>query len=885
MPLQIEILKTKFFLPQPTSDFVERKSLESKFENLKTRPVMLVSASTGYGKSTVISDFLSKQNENYAWLSLCEKENEFQQFIKYFIMAIQGKMQYFGDEALELTNAPEPPSVDELAELLVNDLAELDQHLYLAIDDYHHIRNIEIHQFLAKLFEYPQPFFRLIIITRRDPELPLPEWVSKNKLIEIRSSDLKFNRNEILEFYEKSISYHPSDDILSKLEEATDGWISGLRMLTLSTNNSEELQQFFLNFKYNNSRIINKLVDGVLKNQPEPIREILLRLSLLKEFNIELFSELCLNEDEKENKEVLFKEFIYTITRSNMFIIALDDKHNWYRFHHLFIEYLYEILLDKYENKRIDGLRQNAADWFLKNNFPDDAIEYYLNASQFSKALDVFKEYRLELISNSRFQQLERTLTLFPENVIKENGILQVTNGWIILQKGNIPEMAKYIEPLDQVLIQEGHPQDILDLLIGELHAMKAFDRYLANVDLEMCLEHSKQAIKLLKHKNPYALGMAWIYYGAVMQHLGQAVKVKEEIFEVLEKTDNPMLRGHLLLIICFLDWYEGNLGSMIKTAEHLLQLGNDSGIKMLIANGNILAGIAHYYQNNDEKAMDYLLESHKFRFYTYLHMSFSTGMALAELYTETGKIQERDTIIQAYETTALKQGGKLFNKIIKSASADMVWRYQNELAGLKWAKENDYKDFLPLANLFAPEIVQARILTLDDDPVSLSMAKNIINNTIPYFENRNDINVLIRVLVIQALLYYKVGDSEKAFNTLEGVVELTSVGHFIRPYLQLGESMKNLLLEYKEIAKESTHIDEILQYFPNDHDLGEGVILSQREKEVLILAEKMTNKEVGNQLFISEKTVKVHITNINRKLNVKSKLDAVVKAKELSLI
>lgn len=369
------------------------------------------------------------------------------------------------------------------------------------------------------------------------------------------------------------------------------------------------------------------------------------------------------------------------------------------------------------------------------------------------------------------------------------------------------------------------------------------------------------------------------------MQHLGQPSKAKIEIYEVLENNDNVILKGHLLLILCFLDWFDGNLESMIKIAEHLIKLGHDSGVKMVLANGNILAGIACFYQNNDEKALGYLLEAHELRRYTYLHMSFATGMALADIYAKTGKLEERDAIIQAYETTSLNQGGKLFKKITISAAADFAWRYQNNVSGLKWAKENDYKDFLPLANLYSPEIVQARILALDDDPASHRLAQNTINNAISFFEKRNDTNVLIRSFVIQALLYYKAGESKKAYDILEKVVKMSSVGQYIRPYLQLGESMKNLLMDYKKSTNDNTHIEEILQYFNVEAKAKEKVILTLREKEILILGEKMTNKEVGNQLFISEKTVKGHITNINKKLNVKSKFDAIAKAKDLTLI
>jgi len=187
-------LKTKFFLPDSPSDFVERNGVDHKFKDLIKIPIMLVSATTGFGKSTIVSNFLANQTDNYAWLSLSERDDEFQQFIVYFIKAIQVKIQNFGVDVLELINAPNPIPSDEIGELILNDLAEMTKHLYFVLDDYHLIRNHDIHLFLTKLFEYPQPFFRLIIITRRDPELPLSVWRGKNKLIEIRSEDLRFNR-------------------------------------------------------------------------------------------------------------------------------------------------------------------------------------------------------------------------------------------------------------------------------------------------------------------------------------------------------------------------------------------------------------------------------------------------------------------------------------------------------------------------------------------------------------------------------------------------------------------------------------------------------------------------------------------------------------------
>jgi len=846
---------------------------------------MLVSASTGYGKSTLIANFLSQLNAKYTWLSLCEKENDFVQFVTYFVKAIQIKINNFGEEILDFLSAPQFPSYEELAEIFVNEIAELESLFYMTLDDFHLIKNPDILQFTSKIFEYPQPFFRLIIITRRDPELSLVEWVNKNKLIEIRSSDLKFSQDEIAEFYEKSISYKPDESVLTKLEKVTDGWISGLRMLTLSTNNVEDLDTQFSNFRYKNSRVLNQLVKTVLKNQSEGIRNNLLRLSLVKEFNLELFSELCLDLEEKKHKGVLFNDFIATITRSNMFIISLDDNHIWYRFHHLFTEQIHEVLLEEYESKLIDELRLYAADWYRDNCFRQEAIEFYLKANQVLKALDVFQDFRLDLLSNSSFSILEKLFNQFPQELVEKSALLQVTQGWLLLKSGNIPQMAKYIEPLEESLSYEAYSGDLVDLLLGEVHAMKSFDRYLADVDLKACLEHSKQAIKLLKGRNPYALGIAWVYYGVSLQHLGQPTQARKDLYSELDNSNSDILRGQILIILTFLDWYEVDLLAMQQTANHLLQLGNESGLKYLSASGYLLIGLSFYYQNQDEKALHYLEEAFNLRHYALHHMSFPAGMALADIYANSGKKSESEAIIQTFEKTALQSGGKLFINITKSASAEISWRLQQDLSGLKWALENDFKDFLPLANLYSPEIVQARILALDSDPASLGLAQDIVNNTIPFFKDRNDFNVLNRSYIIQAIIHYKAGRLNDAFKFLEKALELSGVGQAIRPYLELGKPMKELLSEYKSVTGNIPFVDEILQHHPGEVNSHESVILSLREKEILLLSENLTNKEIGNQLFIAEKTVKSHITNINKKLNVKSKLEAIAKAKNLELV
>ena len=704
-------------------------------------------------------------------------------------------------------------------------------------------------------------------------------------MVEIRSANLKFNDEEIIEFCQKSISYKPDEIALSKLSEITDGWISGLRMLSINYLDTDDLKHQLSTFKYKNSRVITQLIKAILQNLNNATRSKLMSLSLLKEFNLELFTDLCLTEDETENNEVLFNEFISTITRSNLFIVALDDKHAWYRFHHMFTEQVQDILVEEYEVSKVNELRTLAADWYFKNNLFEDAIRFYLQANQVTKALNIFTEYRLQLISETRCQYLETVLNLFPEALTDTNGILLVTKAWILLQKGNIPEMVKHIEPLEGFLRQEAHPEELINLLVGELHTLKAYDHHLNNVDVQACFLHSKKAIELLDGRNFYALGFAWMFYGGSLQAQGQVVKARKELYHELEHSSSDMLRGQILIILVYIDWYEGDLKTMQQTANHLMQLGKESGINFFIVNGNAMLGLAYYLQNQDNEALPFLEAAHEGRFFTVLHVSFPNGMALADIYSKTGKVDESKAIFQTYEKWAMDQGGKLFIKVTKSASAEISYRYHNDLSGLKWATENDYKDFLPLTSNYSPELVQASILVLHSDQESQRLAQEIINNTIPFFEDRKDSNILLRCFIIQALIHYKAGDSDKAFEFLNKALDISGIGKYIRPYLDLGNAMKNLLLEYKPINNVNGHVDEILLHFEAESSSKEQVVFTMREKEVLILGEKMTNKEVGNQLFISEKTVKGHITNINKKLKVNSKLEAIARAKELTLI
>lgn len=884
MPLSHPILKTKFFIPGTASDFVVRKELIVKLNRLTEIPILLVSAPTGYGKSSLVADFIQNQSANHAWLSLGEKDNDFLQFIRYFVTALQNGVSDICSDILELTTANEPPSSVIISELLINCLADLSQPLIIVLDDYHHIHNRQIHEFISQIFEYPLPHFHLVVITRRDPELPLSKWRSKNKLIDIRSADLKFNKEEIYEFCNLSLHIEPNDDDLNYLMQLTDGWVSGLRMLTLTVHDKDELKRDTISTKYKNSHVIQQLVDTVLQNQEESTKEWLLKLSILKEFNVDLFASLCLEPDQMEEKELIFNRFISSLVKSNFFIIALDDKHNWYRFHHWFTEQLQMSLKSEFEDCLIKELNTKAAAYFGVNQIYDDAIEIYLSIDNIDRAIELFSAYRIQLLNESKFQELERVLKSFASGVIQRNGILKLTEAWLLMFKGSIAKMAELLDPTIEMLHQEDIDDNNREVLLGEIYALKAYVHYQLRNEIPKCVEYCRKAIAIQESKNQFAVGLAWIFYGAAMQILKNSSEAKAQMHSELNRDLGPTIKAHILITLCYIDWFEGDLKGLVKTADHLLQHGKVIQQKMVMAHANCFTGMAYYYQNNEEMALKHLNIAFELKYFSVQPIGFPAAVILMKMLASRGDLEMLKEVQRECERIAFERGDKRYDKILAAAKSEMNWNLHHNPVDLTWAKENDYKDYLPLVDLYSPEITQAKLLIFDGQPDSLKLSLDILDQMIAFFEGRNNIMFLNQAYLIKAAALSKLGDSKLGSEYLERSINISKTRNYTLPFIELADILKEMLLDFKQSVGDLNGIDGVFQLLPKDKVVQQKLLLSIREKEILQLSADHTNKEVGNELFISETTVKRHLANIYKKLNSNSKQEALIKAQELNI-
>jgi LuxR family transcriptional regulator, maltose regulon positive regulatory protein len=322
------MLLTKLHIPPAGNNTVHRSELFEKLNAGLSRKLILISAPAGFGKTTVVSDWIDQNKIPAAWFSLDNGDNDPVDFLSYIISGIQSIHTTFGQGALKLLNSPNKPSGESIASLLINEILNINQNFLLVLDDFHLIKSNEVVKLLSYLLEHMPGNIHIVILTRSDPALSLSRLRSQHQLVELRSSDLSFSANDISVWFNKKLKLGLSIEDVYSLETKTEGWIAGLQLTALSMQGREDISEFIQDLKGDNRYIMDYLMEEVLKIQTDDIKEFLVQTSILAQMSAPLCNAVLNRNDSQFVLEKLDK--------NNMFVLPLDDERNWYRYHHLF---------------------------------------------------------------------------------------------------------------------------------------------------------------------------------------------------------------------------------------------------------------------------------------------------------------------------------------------------------------------------------------------------------------------------------------------------------------------------------------------------------------------------------------------------------------------
>jgi LuxR family maltose regulon positive regulatory protein len=855
-------------------------------EGLK-RKLVLVAAPAGYGKTTLLSEWVRKIAAGVAWLSLDVNDNDPTRFLTYFSAALQAVAPEIGRSAFPPLQSPQPPSVEALLTPLINSIAELGSPIVAVLDDFHLIDTDLIHQALTFLLDNLPPQMHLVIATRSDPHLPLARMRAKGELVELRAADLRFTNEEISVFLHHASGLTVSQDQINKLASRTEGWIAGLQLAAISMQGKKDLDAFIDDFSGSHEYIVDYLTDEVIRGQPDDLRSFLLETSLLDR----LSGPLCDAVTGQDAGQATLER----LSAANLFILPLDDQRRWYRYHRLFADHLQKRLLNT-NPERVGTLHHRASAWHEDNGLTAEAIDHSLRAQDYDRAADLIEAIAEATVMRSEFALILRWTGMLPAPVINIHPMVGFAQAMSLLMTGN---------PVDQV-------EQILNGLVCEteehLGGRSVVQATIAVIlgQFSKAYELAQQAINYFSVKANKSLRdiANWIisYSAALESTPSEGLRILDKVVQDSRSSENIMLIVAASYEIAKLYTYQGELQKAKGTFEEVLAQTKDEHGKPLPIAGEGLIGLGELLreENRLEEAEQTILNGIDLSKWGRTATSYRGYISLAKMRLAQGDVANAFHLYQEAKEQAAFEFDQLVVTIaeakarITQGDLDLAERW---LEGRGWfvdsqiPVESDHSIQKHIRKY--EQLLQVRVLLARDQSEA---ALTSLETLLRMMEQQERHDIIIEIQILKALAIQARGDTDEALAALEVSLSLAKPGGYMRVFVDEGESLRRLLIEANVRGMEPEYIGQLLAAFPTQKPRGASPSspirfdivdpLSVRELQVLrLLDSPLTSTEIAEELFISANTARFHIKNIYSKLDVHRRTEAVDRAKDLGLI
>ena len=438
------LIATKLYVPKVRRGLVTRPRLTAELHRGAEVRLTLVSAPAGFGKTTLLADWLGGtpgDGRSVAWLSLDAADSEPASFWTYVVTALHGAVPSVGSSALELISSS--PPTDLLLTTLLNELAAAPGQVWLVLDDYHLVDNHELGQGMTFLLEHLPPHVHVVLSTRADPALPLARWRVRGELVEIRAADLRFASDEAAAYLNEATGLHLDAHDVAVLEERTEGWIAALQLAALSLQGRDDVSSFIARFAGNDRYLVDYLIEEVLQHQPEPVREFLLQTAVLDRLSGPLCDAVTGRADGSQ--------MIMTVERANLFIVALDDRREWYRYHHLFADVLRARMLGELP-EQVPLLHLRASGWYERHDLTDEAIRHALAARDFDRAAHLMELAVAEIRRHRNESVMHGWLKALPDDAVRRSPVLSLFYGSMLMASGDLSAVEPWLDDAERAL-------------------------------------------------------------------------------------------------------------------------------------------------------------------------------------------------------------------------------------------------------------------------------------------------------------------------------------------------------------------------------------------------------------------------------------------------
>jgi LuxR family maltose regulon positive regulatory protein len=405
------ILTTKLYPPPVSAELESRVNLVARLERNRHRALTLISAPSGYGKSTLASLWLAASETSGCWVSLDEEDDDPHTFFAYVVAAVRSTFPDIRLHAQELLETRAFPPSSTVARILLNDLEQLPQRILLALDDLHHVRSLGVYEIIAELLRHPSPKLHVVLISRRDPPLPLPLLRARRQITEIRARDLRFSNAETAGFLSKVLRREIDEATAAQWAERTEGWVTAIGLAAMSLRHSKRSAWKPDNLPTDSHYLQEYLLAEVINQLEATVKEWLMTIAWLDRFCPALCTAVCQASAASAENGLTGETFVQRLRHDNLFVISLDDENRWFRLHHLFRTLQQSWGRQHYEDDEIAALHQRAGAWFAQQELPEEAIRYFIAAGDYAAAEQLLQQHRYALMNSLQWSRLARWLS------------------------------------------------------------------------------------------------------------------------------------------------------------------------------------------------------------------------------------------------------------------------------------------------------------------------------------------------------------------------------------------------------------------------------------------------------------------------------------------
>jgi LuxR family maltose regulon positive regulatory protein len=896
-------LATKLHIPRPRPHLVLRSHLISQLEQGTERSLTLVSAPAGFGKTTLLAQWLTESGTPAAWVSLGPEDNDPTSFLSYLIAALQTLDAKLGTRALAMLRTPQPPSPEAVMSVLVNDLTSRGAADFaLVLDDYHVITDENIQRGMTFLLEHLPPQLHLILSARADPPLPLARLRGQGQLTEVRTADLRFGTTEAGIFLQEVMGLDLETSAIAILERRTEGWIVGLQLAALSLRGRTDVSRFLAAFSGSHRFVLDYLSEEVLARQSASVQQFLLHTCLLER----LSGPLCDAVTGQEGSQAMLE----TLERTNLFVVSLDDERRWYRYHHLFAEMLRNHLLQNLP-ALVPILHRRASDWYEQHDLPAEAVQHAQAIPDVERSARLIETIAFPLVFQGQISTVRGWMIALPETLVRARPLLCIQQASYLMFTGQLQAAEARLKDSERGIWEE-LPAEQDQLMLGYALTIRSGIANLAGETMKG-VSLARQALKLLPETEVFVrMGAlvtavhAFLVSGDVTPDSEREVTDADVLIRstgnLLAVERSRTLQGRFYVL-------QGRLRQAATVYEQLQQtLPEQAALQTSFGSlfYHFALGDLLREWNDLEAAEQHLLQGMALvnepltlePFVSLLGYS-----ALARLEQARGNsraaLSTLDTLAHVAQlrhfSPHLMTTGAAVRAQLELAQGNLAaalqWANKSELSSededLQYPREGEY---LALARV---RIAQGR-----NDPQNplLQDVLHLLDRLQETAEANARMSSVLEILMLRALAYQVQGDRDVALTTLERVLMLAAPEGYLRLFVDEGKPMLALLRLAQARGMVTGYIATLLSAFgehtrmnPAFHAARSTSLVepfTEREREVLqLLLEGESNREIARHLVISVNTVKKHVYNICGKLGVQSRARAIVRARTLNLL